>query len=353
MKRYMERSVAGMGRHAVLALGLVVLGSALTRGDGREELSPQKVHLELRLLATGVGHATFPGPGRVGDLAVGESEVWSLVVGLDRDRQGNVAGCRYNAYMPVFAGRDVPEKAAHVWEARLTVRAASLEKIELDVDWKRYVRGNDGEPRAVAGDARTVEFGENERRLLDFVRMRRVPGWESCYDNLALELEAKVAEDPALADRRVAYDLWLVEEGPGGPSTTQRWQMSGKQGEAREFEFEPLHRPAPREGTTVRFDTRVSGKVRGRVQDDGSLEMALRAERSDRPEDGHWAIGGFGEKRVRVTAGETIRLELPAPDPDVSREPDGSTLKRDVEQGVLAGLRERTVSLVLTARPAE
>jgi hypothetical protein len=344
---------AGIGRSAVLALGLVVLGGALTRGDGREDLAPQKVHLDLHLLATGAGSATYPSGGRAGDLAVGDSEVWSLIVGLDRDRQGNAAGCRHNVNVPVFPVREVPEGAVQVWEARLTVRAASLEKIELEVDWKRYVRGANAELRAVAGDSRVVELGEDQRLLLDFVGMRTVPGWKSCYDSLALELEAKVAEDPALADRRIGYDLWLVDEGPGGPSRTRRWQMSGKQGEARDFDFEPLHRSLPGGGTPVGFDTRVSGKVRGRVRDDGSLEMALLAEREDSPEHRHWALGGRGEKRVRVVPGETIRLELPAPDLDVSREPDGSELKRDVDHGILAGLRERTVSLVLTARPVE
>jgi hypothetical protein len=233
------------------------------------------------------------------------------------------------------------------------VRAASLEKIELDVDWKRYVRGANGERRATAGDSGAITLGEGQRRLLDFVRMRNVPGWESCYDSLALELEAKVAEDPALADRRIAYDLWLVDEGPGGSSTTRRWQMAGKHGESRDFDFEPVRLALPGGGTPAGLDTRVSGAVRGRVRDDGSFEVALRAIRTDSPDDHHWAVGGHGEKRVRIGAGETIRLELPAPDPDVSREPEGSTMRKDVERGVLAILRERTVSLVLTAKPTE
>jgi hypothetical protein len=55
-------------------------------------------------------------------------------------------------------------------------------------------------------------------------------------------------------------------------------------------------------------------------------------------------VSGSGEKRIRLAAGETIRLELPAPDPDVSREPEGSSLKKDVERGVLAALRCRSSS---------
>ncbi len=346
-----------VGRSVVWALGLLVLGTALTRGDGREDLARQRIHLELGLLATAAGSATYPSGSLVGDLAVGESQVWSLVVGLDRYRRGGAAACSTNVEMNIAPQREVPEWAAHVWEARLTVRAASLEKIELEVEWKRFVRSVAGEARAVAGDHRAFELGEGGRLLLDFVGMRKWPGLESCYASFGLELQATVTEDPALANRRVGYDLWLVDEGPGGPSTTRRWQMAGKQGEARDFDFEPLRRPLPGGGTgedaPARVDTRVFGQVRGRVQPDGSLEVALLAKREDNPDHRHWAIGGHGEKRVRVAAGETIRLELPAPNPDVRHEQAGSDLKKDVERGVMAALRDHTVSLVLTARPVE
>jgi len=353
MDTRVEGIMVSVSRRAALALALVMAGGALTRGDGHEGLAPQKVHLELRTLATGVASATFPGGARGGELAVGDSAVWSLIVRLERDRQGEPRGCRYGVSMPSVPPQEVPEEAAHAWEARLTVRSATLERIELDVDWKRYGRDADGERRVVRGDACAITLGEGERRLLDFVWMREAPGWESCYDSLALELEAKVAEDPALADRRITYDLWLVDEGRGGPSMTRRWQMVGKQGEARDFDFEPLRRSIEGVRTQALLDTRVSGSVRGRLQDDGSLEVALQAHRTDSPDGPNWALGGHGEKRVRLLPGETVRLELPAPDPDVSHEPEGSTLRRDVEGGILAGLRERTVSLVLTSRPVE
>lgn len=345
MRQRLQRNVAGIGRFAVMALGLVVLGGARGRGDGREDLAPQKAHLELRALYTG-GRATYTSGGREGDIAVGESQVWSLIVSPGE------AGCATSVVVPAVPDGQVPEPPAQLWEARLTVQSATLEQIELDVEWQRYVRGKDAAPHAIKGDRRSVRLREGEHHLLDFVEVRSKPGWESCY-SLALEVKASVAEDPALAERRIAYDLWLVDEGPGGPSTTRRWQMAGKQGQARDFDFEPLHRSITGEATAGRLDTRVFGQVRGRVQDDGSLEVALLAERQDMPADRHWALGGAGEKRVRVTAGETIRLELPAPSPDVSQETDRSELKRDVDHGILVGLGERTVSLVLTARSVD
>jgi hypothetical protein len=183
-----------------------------------------------------------------------------------------------------------------------------------------------------------------------------VPAWESCYANLALELEARIAEDPALADRRIGYDLWLVEEGPGGPSTTRRWQVTGKQGEAEEFRFETLRRSIPLSGiggeTPARVETHVSGEVRSRLTSDGALEVAIQAKRGDSLEHGHWSIGGWGSKRVRVAPGESVRLELPSPN-EAPRTPGEPAAETEANRRVLDGLRARTVSLVLTARPVD
>jgi len=289
-------------------------------------------------------------------LAVGESQVWSLIVGLDRDAQGSTAACKYNINIPAFPLPEMPAQAAVMFEARLTVRAASVERIELDVDWERYAHSGDGGRRKVAGDHVMLVLGEDQRRILDVVEMRSTPEWGACYSNVGVEVKASMAEAPDLALRRIAYDLWLIDEGPGGPEATQRWQMAGKQGEARDFDFEPLRRPFPGgegEASGGRVDTRIFGQVRGRVQSDGSLEVALLAKREDNPSHRHWAVGGAGEKRLRVSAGETIRLELPAPSPDVSHETYRSELKRDVDHGVLSSVQQRTVSLVLTARPVE
>src|SRR6266496_6859642 len=77
-----------------------------------------------------------------------------------------------------------------------------------------------------------------------------------------------VAEDPALAERRIAYDLWLVDEGPGGPSTTRRSRMTAKHGEKRDFDFEPLRWSIPEGNGDVGpagAKAHVSGHVRGRM----------------------------------------------------------------------------------------
>src|SRR5207247_10446899 len=131
MKQRWQRNMAGVGRSAAVALGLVMLGGAFTRGDGREDLAPEKVHIELGLLATAVGSATYPSGSIGGDLTVGESQVWSLVVGLDRYRLGGPAACTTNTEMSIVHQRRVPVWAAPMCEARHTVGATSIEKLSL------------------------------------------------------------------------------------------------------------------------------------------------------------------------------------------------------------------------------
>jgi hypothetical protein len=336
---------------AAVALGGAMLGSAITRGDGREDLAPQRVHLQLGVLATGAGRATYPGGARTGELAVGETQEWSLI-----PSRAEGPGCATSVSMPAVPDGLVPDGAAHVWATRLTVRAATLERIEVDVDWRRYVRtGSAEDPQVVAGDRRSLELREGQRHLLDFVEMPSKPGWESCY-SLALELKAGVAEDPALVDRRITYDLWLVDEGPGGSSTTHRTLMTAKHGESREFDFQELRRPlpssAPSEGGPSSADTHVEGHLRGRITTDGFLELALVASRSDSPGHRPWGVSGSGEKRVKVAAGETIRLELPSPKETPAR-PGVSAADLEADRQVLTTLRDHKVSLVLTARPVD
>ena len=84
----------------------------------------------------------------------------------------------------------------------------------------------------------------------------------------------------------------------------------------------------------------------------GRWKLALLARREDSPTTG---IGPLGvrAKRVRVGAGETIRLDLPPPAPDMSHQREGSVLTKDADHGVMAILAERRVSLILTTRPVE
>ena len=87
------------------------------------------------------------------------------------------------------------------------------------------------------------------------------------------------------------------------------------------------------------METTVTGSVRSRVQPDGSIEILLAANRGAHPSDGAWFRGAYGSKKVRAVPGETLRLELPAPNPvgDHDDEPD-----------TFRALAEQHVALVLT-----
>jgi len=341
----------GLGRCAVAALGLVTLGHTLAWADGQEELSPAKVRLEVGVQATMSG-ATSGAGSMIIDKTVGDTLLMSASVQLTPSPDGE--GCGTTVVTSLSPVRELTERSAVAWEARVTVRNATLERIELDVEWKRYLRSAGGEPRRVAGGRRSVALREDEHHLLDFVPVEELTGRGSCH-SLALELKASVAEDPALASRRISYDLWLVDDGPGGRSATRRWRAVAKHGEAREFEFEPLRRHM-KDGSgatdAVGAQTHVGGHLRGRMMSDGSLEVALLAWRRDLPSERHWLLGGSGEKLVRVAAGETIRLELPTPKRAQQTSAE-SAAEIEAKERVLAILRERTVSLVLTARPVD
>ena len=90
--------------------------------------------------------------------------------------------------------------------------------------------------------------------------------------------------------------------------------------------------------TSDLLEMTVGGRVRGRLQADGSIELFLGAGRSARPSDGRWATSAHGEKRVRATPGETLRLELPPPAPIAGVD----------EPEVFAAIAKQSVSLILT-----
>jgi hypothetical protein len=176
--------------------------------------------------------------------------------------------------------------------------------------------------------------------LLDFV-----PAFEAssgCWRNLTLELSASIPEDPAFKDRRIGYDLWLVSE-DRGRRLTRRLQLIGRQGEKVAFDYGilrsrlPVSPPPGKEAYVM--ETTVTGSVRSRVQPDGSIELLLAAHRGAHPSDGGWFRGAHGEKKVRAVPGETLRLELPAPNPVGDHDDEPNTFR---------ALAEQHVALVLT-----
>jgi hypothetical protein len=216
-----------------------------------------------------------------------------------------------------------------------------MDDIVVAYAWKRHAQAGDGSTTTTEGRGEAT-LTEDGRVLLDYVPVQDAAA--GCFRNFALELAATIPEDPALAERRIAYDLWLMRE-DGGKRLTRRLQLIGKQGEDVSFDYglfrSQLHgvplpkRPMP---TSDVMEMTVSGSVRSRIQADGSIELFLVAHRTARPSDGRWATAAHGEKRVQATPGETLRLELPPP----------TNFEGANESETFQAIAEERVSLVLT-----
>jgi hypothetical protein len=240
-------------------------------------------------------------------------------------------------------GHDAP---FFTWDVNGTIWRAETDKIEVEYAWERRTRlGSEQKPRS---DRDHVTLREDDRVLLDFVPVPSAEFPASCYRHVALELGVSIRAEPELADRRIAYDLWLVSE-EHGKRVTRRSQLVGRQGEKLLFDYGTLR--SKLEGVTLAeggshiVETVVRGRIRGRVQSDGTIEVALLAEREVRPSDGGWATGARGEKVVRVAAGETVKLELPPPSSVGERVKDAAA--------TLQAIGQHQIALVLTATPME
>jgi hypothetical protein len=282
------------------------------------------------------------------DLGVGESMVQpDRVVPFAFGALGGPGGCGAGlATEPVAA---VLARYRYAWTADVTLLEATIDKLVLGATWGRFESRPAGSPVRSAGETiPQVSLREGERLLLDFVAPSPA-GEPACMRNFALELTAELKEDPALAGKQIAYDLWLVHDAPSGEKTSRRWAATSRHGEKTGFQFahEMLQAHTAGDGAQ-QLQVGVTGHVRGRIRKDGSLELALRTERmlSYVSSDGGTGDGGeseTGEKVVRVQPGEVIRVELPGVAPGAGKGERHERFARD-----LAG---HAFALVLRAGP--
>jgi hypothetical protein len=321
---------------AALAALVATAGSHVS---GDESALRRKATLEFRVFTTWSGGATYSmGSFAIGPLEEGAAATAYIQPKLFPATPGSL--CQSNVTMTVsppspLAAADGPFL---LWEIEGRVRRAEMDNIQVAFAWKRRsAPGIGSSPDASdQGEATLLEDG---RVLLDFV-----PVWEAssgCYRNVALELAASIPEDPAIKDRRIAYDLWLVSE-DHGRRLTRRLQLIGKQGENVTFDYGTFRTKLslagnPEPGADV-MEMTVTGRIRSRIQPDGSIEILLSAHRGARPGHGHWATGASGSKKVHATPGETLRLELPPPAPIAGVK----------ESATFNALAEQRVALILT-----
>ncbi len=322
---------------AVLAALVAITGGHVAGDQGA--IAP-KAKLEFRVLASWAGGETHEiGTFGSGPLDEGGSMTGSMQVRTSPADDGSP--CHSEVNMSISPPK-APDGPLPLWQVEGKVRRAAMDDIQVEYAWTRRTGAGAGSARDAAyqGSAHLTEGG---RALLDFV-----PAFEAsagCWHNVALELSASIPEDPGFKDRRIAYDLWLVSE-DHRKRFSRRLQLIGKQGEKVAFDYGtfrsklPVAPPSGKDAYVM--ETRVTGSVRSRIQPDGSIEILLTANRGAHPNEGSWYSEAHGSKSVRAVPGETLRLELPPPNPVDPGDPHVS------EPDTFRALAEQHVALILT-----
>ena len=211
------------------------------------------------------------------------------------------------------------QHALHLWRATMQATKINEDEITLVVDWQRF-DAIGGRHEARAGDRRTITLKDGERHILDFVSSPAAgPG--DC-GSVLVEVEASLVDDPALANTTLGYDLWLVDEEPGGRQVTRHMEMAGRQRESIDFRFVPIGWSS--DGSPATDNRRpdilveVSGTIKGRLQPDGSMQIAVTPSRTVRVGDMSGSTG-YREKVLTAKPGETIRMDIPPSGPGAVR----------------------------------
>lgn len=315
--------------------GLLAPATLSESGASRDAAIPvsgnEQIVVNLRVLGTAFddgtyGSTTQRGSGDIGLRIEDQGHVY-LVVGdfdgsgvavpesLCMSATGAVPGPAIEAEK-----RKLTARAPHMWWADVRALPSPIGRVSFEITWEHLFSERLGEPVKIAGDTRRISMREGESQVLDYVDAG--PSFDpDCYRNLTVEVRAKVAEDPALVDELLGYDLWFRHTDASGRLTERRFEAVGRQGEELNFQFVPLRFPAPEavldDGSILDSILEVGGMVQGRLRPDGSIDVRLSAtrwvdaERAGTPRRG--GIGDGGNKTFSVLPGETVAMKLPAP----------------------------------------
>jgi len=304
-------------QHRRCFLGVLVLGVVLTTGlasvQGEAPKIPDEILLSILAYSTEANGAT----ASVGS-ASGGTGVYLLAGGFDAGGNPERSLC-VSAVGAGSPDEDALARSVHGWRARFEVLAATMEQITLRVDWSRETAARAGSRQVAAGDVRTITIKEGQSHTIDFLKAPE--GSTECGTSLRVDLSALIAEDERFADKRLAYDLWLVDEAPGQPKVTKYFAATARPGERVDFSFPSLRWPVPdarlSDGQAVEVAANVNGSLRGRLRPDGSMDLYLEANRDlGLAPVGATASGGVGDggrKALRLESGDVLNLVLPEP----------------------------------------
>ncbi len=291
-------------RTLLVAFATLVVGATARSDSGPALSGAEKTSLTLRVLRTEVGGPTEQISSAGPSLVAGQSGRAYWISGMQCD------------YQAVGAG---DPSAEYVKDTGLLVRAefnlvsADTDKATFDVSWHH------GEPASARemGPPRRVTLAHGESHTLGFLSG---PGEGTCGGILRFDVDTSVVEDPQFEESRLAYELWLIDDGPDGERRTARLDLVGTQGEAVPFRFDAMRWAVADarygDGRGVEATAWISGTVEGRLRRDGYIALELDAKRfhsivpagSGR----RGGIGDLGRKLLTVRAGETVALVLPA-----------------------------------------
>lgn len=208
---------------------------------------------------------------------------------------------------------DLRRQKGHVWKVTRTGVSHTDGKLTFDLEWARY---DGGSASPAASGSQRLTLNEGAKYPIDMIRPAAAGDCNTAA--VVLEVEAGTIESPAFADAILAYDLWLTHQDESGKKQTRHLLLMGKHGKTASFDFVPLRFDVPPLAPNqYDFDlvTRVLGTIKGRVREDGRIDIELetqridRLERSDDPKPPQPRAGG--RKTLALRPGETVEIELP------------------------------------------
>jgi hypothetical protein len=201
----------------------------------------------------------------------------------------------------------------YLWKVTRTGVSHVNGLLTFDLEWSRY---DDGSPISSASAKQRLTLNEGTSYPIDMLRAAS-PG--TCTAGaVILEIAASAIEAPAFADTVLQYDLWVTHQDGTGRKQTRHFVVSAKQGTAGAFEFPPFRFGIPRL-TVDQYDldlvTRVIGSIKGRLRENGTVDVELETRRVDRLEMANenkpaMARAG-GRKTMTLRLDETVEVELP------------------------------------------
>lgn len=201
----------------------------------------------------------------------------------------------------------------YVWKVTRTGVSHANGKLTFDLEWTRY---DGGEYSPAAAGRQRLTVSEGGSFPIDMVRTTRRGRCNTA--GVMLEIEAGTIEVGAFADTMLRYDLWLTHRDGIGQKQTRHVVVSAKQGTLGSFEFAPFRFDVPKLAPDqYDFDlvTRVIGAVKGRLRENGTVDVALDTRRLDRLEmanENKPAVArAGGQKTMTLRLDETVEVELP------------------------------------------